>query len=97
MEEGAKHVFHQGLECCRCIGIAEWHHQELEVPVMRAKRRLGDVLKVHAHLVVPRMKVKIGEEACPMELVEELVNHRDRELAFGSLGVESSIVDAELP
>jgi hypothetical protein len=97
MEEGAKHIVHQSLECCRCIGVAEWHHQELEMPVMRAKRRLGDVLKVHAHLVVPQMKLKLGEEACPKELVEELVNQRDRELVFGGLGVESSIVDAELP
>jgi hypothetical protein len=32
-----------------------------------------------------------------MELVEELVDHRDRELVLGRLVVEGAVVDAEAP
>jgi hypothetical protein len=32
-----------------------------------------------------------------MELVEELVHHRDRKLVLGCLGVEGAVVDAETP
>jgi hypothetical protein len=32
-----------------------------------------------------------------MELIEELINNRDQELVLRSLGVESVVVDAEMP
>ena len=32
-----------------------------------------------------------------MELIEELVHHRDGELVLGCLGVEGAVVDAETP
>ena len=62
-----------------------------------AEGRLVDVVGVHAHLVIPRAKVELGEEASPMKLVQELIHHRDREFIYGRLGVEGAIVDAETP
>ena len=96
-EEGAEHIVHQRLKCRRGVGEPKRHHQELEVAVVGAERRLLDVRRVHAHLVVPRAEVELGEVLGPMELVEELVNHRDRELVLGHAVVEFPVVDAEAP
>jgi hypothetical protein len=40
------------------------------VAMVGAESRLVDVLGVHSHLVVPRVKVELGEEMAPMELIE---------------------------
>jgi len=96
-EEGAEHVVHQRLKCRRGVGEPKRHHQELEVAVVGAERRLLDVRRVHAHLVVPRAEVELGEVLGPVELVEELVDHRDRELVLGRTVVERAVVDAEAP
>ena len=69
MEEGAEHVVHQHLKCCRSIGKPKRHHQELEVVMVGAEHRLLDVCRVHAHLVVPRAEVELGEVLGPMELI----------------------------
>ena len=42
---------------------------------MRAKRGLGDILRLHANLVVAGAEVELGEEAGAMELIEELIDH----------------------
>ena len=62
-----------------------------------AENRLLDICRVHAHLMVPRAEVELGEEFGPVQLVEELVDHRDRELVLGRLVVESAVVDVETP
>lgn len=62
-KEGAHDVVHHGLERGRCVREPEHHHHELEVAVMGAERRLGDVVSVHEHLVVPAAHVQLGEEA----------------------------------
>ena len=59
------------------------------------ERHLGDVVRVHPHLVVARTQIELGEEASPKELVEELEYHRYGELVLGCLGVEGMVVDAE--
>jgi hypothetical protein len=62
---GVEDVVHQSLEGRRGVGEAKRHHQELEVAMMSPKRRLGDIIRVHPHLVVARTEVELGEEACP--------------------------------
>jgi hypothetical protein len=74
-----KNVIHEGLERGRRVAKAERHHQELVQVIVRAERRLLDVLWAHAHLVIRRSQIQLGEETCAMELVEELVHHRDQE------------------
>ena len=69
-EEWLQHRVHQRLEGGRRIGEAERHHEELEVPVMRPERRLGDVVGVHADLMIPTAQVQLGEKYCTLELVK---------------------------
>jgi hypothetical protein len=65
------------------------------VPLMCSKRRLEDVGRVHPDLVVARTQVQLGEEAGLVQLIEELVHHRNRELVLGGDGVEGTVIDAE--
>jgi hypothetical protein len=67
------------------------------VAVVGAEGGLLDVRRVHPHLVVPEAEVELGEKLRPMELIEELVNHQDRELVLGRAVVERAVVDAEAP
>jgi hypothetical protein len=70
VKEGPKNIIHQSLECRWCIGQAERHDQELDVAVIRAERRLGDVVRVHPHLVVAAAEVDLGEETRAAELIQ---------------------------
>jgi hypothetical protein len=45
--------------------------------MVRSKRRLGDVVRVHQHLVVATAKVKLGEIEHPLELIQELINDQN--------------------
>lgn len=51
-KEWLQHRVHQALKCGGGIGEAEWHHEELEMPVMGAEGRLGDVVRMYSHLVI---------------------------------------------
>jgi len=66
VQVGAEDVVHQSLKSCWCIGETKRHDQELKVAVMSPKRCLGDIIRVHAHLVVTQPEIEIGEEAHPM-------------------------------
>jgi hypothetical protein len=57
-----EYVVHQGLEGRRRVGEAERHHQELEVAMVSMEHRLLDVVRVHAHLMIARTQVELGEE-----------------------------------
>jgi hypothetical protein len=65
--------------------------------LMSAERRLQDVRGVHSHLVIPGTEVELGEETRAVELIQELVHHRNRKLVLGGDRVESAVVDAESP
>jgi len=47
------------------------------VAVVGAESGLLDIRRVHEHLVVARVEVELGEELCPVELIEALIDHRD--------------------
>ena len=96
-EEDAQNVVHERLERRWGIAQPERHHKELVEAVMCAERRLGDVVGVHADLVVARTKVQLGEEPGTVQLVQQLVDHRDRVRILDGDGVEGSVVDAEAP
>jgi hypothetical protein len=53
---------HERLERRGHVGEAERHHQELEVAVMGAERRLVNVVWMHPHLMVPTAQIKLGED-----------------------------------
>jgi len=96
-EEGSQDVVYQGLERRRSVAQTERHDQELVEAVMSAERRLVDVSRAHADLVVPRTEVELGEEARPVELVQQLVDHGDGEDVLDRERVECPVVDAEPP
>jgi hypothetical protein len=52
---------------------------------------------VHQHLVITTAEVELGEEACPLELVQQLVADQDGELVLYCPGVEGAVVDIEPP
>jgi hypothetical protein len=53
-KEGPEYIIHEGLEGCRRVAQPEWHDEELVEAVVRVERRLVYVIRLHAHLVVPR-------------------------------------------
>jgi hypothetical protein len=57
----------------------------------------GDVIRVHADLMIPRAEVQLGEEFCAVQFVQQLVDHRDREGILDRDGVQRPVVDAEAP
>ena len=93
--KGSQNVVHERLECRQGVAQPERHHQELIQAVVGAERRLVDVPRTHEHLMVLGAKVQLGEEACPVELVQQLVHHWDRERVLDSEGVQCAVVDAE--
>ena len=95
MQKWAEHVVHQSMKSRRCVGKAERHDQELKMAMVSAERRLGDVIRVHPHLVVARAQIELGEEASPVKLVKKLIDDRNREFVLGRLGVEGPVDDAK--
>jgi hypothetical protein len=53
--------------------------------------------QAHAYLVVPGSEVPLGEELGTMELIEELVDHRDQESILYGERVQRPVVDTEAP
>jgi hypothetical protein len=94
---GAEDVVHEGLKGRRSVGEAKRHDQELIVSLVCPERRLLDINGVHAHLVVARAQVELGEKVGAMQLIEQLIDHRNRELVLRCLGIQGPVVDAEPP
>jgi hypothetical protein len=63
---GAEDVVHEGLKGRRSVGEAKQHDQELIVSLVCPERRLLNISGVHAHLVVARAQVELGEEVGAM-------------------------------
>ena len=58
---------------------------------------LGDVIGVHAHLMVPAVEINLGEEAGTFKFVEKLINNWNRELVLDGAIVERPVVDTKTP
>ena len=75
-------VIHKTLESRRGIAETKWHDQELIMAFMSSESRLGNVDLLHANLVIAGAKIQLGEELCPIEFVQQIVNHRNGEFIF---------------
>ena len=64
---------------------------------MCAERRLVDITRPHANLVVPGAKVQLGEESGAVEFVEQFVHYGNGERVLDGEGVQGAVVDAETP
>jgi hypothetical protein len=49
----------------------------------------GDVILVHQHLMVGAAEIHLGEEASPLELIQQFVDDLDREFSFTVLALSS--------
>lgn len=67
------------------------------VALMSSESGFLDAWRVHEHLMVAAAQVKLGKESSTLELVEELVNQRDRKFIFHRLIVDCVIIHAESP
>jgi hypothetical protein len=85
------------LERCRGVAQPKWHDQELVEAIVRPERRLGDVFSPHPDLMIARAQIELGEELGAVQLVQQLVHHRDRVGVLDGDGVEGPVVDAEAP
>lgn len=84
-------VIHQSLKHRWGVRQSERHEQEL-VALVRLERRLLHIVEVHAYLVIAGSEVELGEEPRAVELVKELLDHRNRELVFDGDGAEGTII-----
>lgn len=96
-DEGLQHIVHECLKCYRCISEAKGHDEELKVTSVRPKGGLGDVIRMHAHLMVPAAQVDLGEELGTLQFVQELINHWYWKFVLHDGVVEGTVVDAETP
>jgi hypothetical protein len=90
-EERAENIIHKGLERRRRVAQSERHDEELVESVVSPERRLVDIRRLHANLMVPRAQVQFGEEARALELVEQLVDDGDRESVLDSERIQRPI------
>ena len=66
---GPKYFIHQCLECGRRIHEAKWHSQKVIVAIMCAEICIRDIILMNLNLVIPRMKVQLGEKMSTMKLI----------------------------
>lgn len=95
--EVVQHIVHESLKGRRCIGEAERHHQEFKVLVVSAERCLLHICVLHQDLVIATTQIQLGEESGAAELIQQLVNHRNRKFITNRLQVQGPVVDAETP
>lgn len=82
-EVGVQHVVHQRLEGGGGVHEPERHDKKLNVAMMCLERRLGDVLRIHLHLVIVVGDVQLGEEVYPLDSLSS--SSRSLSIGFGNL------------
>jgi hypothetical protein len=94
-KEGLEDVIHDGLKSGWRVSQSKGHNEELEVPVMSAERCLRHIIRVHTHLMVPAAEIDLGEEARPLELIQEFIDHRNWKLVLHRLVIQLPEVDTK--
>ena len=61
-QAGSEYCIHQCLECGRINSDAKGHNQKLTVAIMCVEIHFEDIILVNANLVIPRMKIQLGEQ-----------------------------------
>ena len=76
---GLEYFIHQCLECRRSIREAKGHDQKLIVAIMCVEIHFRDTILMNPNLVIPRMKIQLGEKMSTMELIQKLINKGELE------------------
>ena len=64
---------------------------------MCAKRLFRDIILMNSNLVIPRMKIQLGEKMSTIELIQKLINNRNWKLILDCDVIKCSKVDAKVP
>ena len=65
-------VVHEVLESCQGVHHSEEHYHWFEAPLVCGKGSLPLVSVLDAYIVISPSDVKLGEEVCSLEFVEEV-------------------------
>ena len=69
-QEGPKYFIDQCLECGRIICEAKWNDQKLIVAIMYVKSCFRYIILMNLNLLIPRMKIQLGEKMSTMKLIK---------------------------
>ena len=94
---GLKYFIHQFLERGRGICEAKWHDQKFIMAIMCAESSFRDIIRMDLNLVIPRMKIQLGEKMSTMELIQKLINNGNWKLILYCDVIKCSKVDVEAP
>ena len=64
---------------------------------MRSEGCLGNVLWIHAHLIIPRTEIELGKELGVVQLVQKFLYNWDGELVLQCALVEGSVINTKAP
>ena len=64
---GSEYLIHQFLERGRGICEAKWHDQKFIMAIMCAESCFRDIIHMDPNLVIPRMKIQLGEKMSTMK------------------------------
>ena len=87
VEEGLKHLSHQGREGRRSVDETEAHHHPLEVAQWCCYGCLGDILLRHPYLMKSAGKVDLAEVPRTTELIQKFLDTWDGHAILDSDGV----------
>jgi hypothetical protein len=88
-----KHGVHEIHEVVWGICETKRHHQELIETIMSGESGFRNVTRSNFDLVVTRMKINLGENFCPRQLVKKNIDSGKRMLVFDGRCIERSIVN----
>jgi len=88
-----KYFIHQCLVYGRSISEDKGHDQILIVAIMRAESCFRDIIVMNLNLVIPRMKIQLGEKMSSMKLI----NNRNQKLILDCDVIKFSEVNVEAP
>ena len=94
---GPEYFIHQCLECGRSTCEAKWHDQKFIVAIMCAKSCFRDIILMNPNLVLPRMKIQLGEKMITMNLIKNLINNRNFKLILDCDLIKCMKLNAEAP
>ena len=92
-----KHLVHEALESRWSIGNPERHNDEFKVAPMCPEGRLWNVVLLHGYPMITGGKVYSGEVFGLPQLIQQVVDPRQRVAVLDRLFVQSPIINAHAP
>ena len=87
-------MVHARLKSGWSIGKSKRHDQKLIVTIVTTKSCFGDVLVPYPDLMVPRVKIDLGEVLSSSKFIDEFVNPGNGIPVLDGLFVKCSIINA---